>query len=149
LDDNCAVLAVADGLGGVRSGQLAASIAVEALRDSLAAADGNDNDLRTAILDGIERANRAVQRRGIGTATTLAVVEIRERVVRPYHVGDSMIFVVGQRGKIKLQTVSHSPIGFAVESGFLNEREAMHHEDRHLRCRITSAAPKCASNGAR
>jgi serine/threonine protein phosphatase PrpC len=43
-----------------------------------------------------------------------------------------MILVVGQRGKIKLQTVCHSPVGFAVESGYLDEREAMHHEDRHL-----------------
>jgi len=47
-------------------------------------------------------------------------------------VGDSMILVVGQRGKIKLQTVSHSPVGYAVESGLLDEAEAMHHEDRHL-----------------
>lgn len=132
FNDRCAVLAVADGVGGVRSGEIAASIAVETLSESLAAANGQTELLRTAILDGIEAANRAVQQRGIGSATTLAVVEIRERVVRPYHVGDSMILVVGQRGKVKLQTVCHSPVGFAVESGFLDEREAMHHEDRHL-----------------
>lgn len=132
FNERCAVLAVADGLGGVRSGELAASIAVETLSETLAAAGGQTELLRTAILDGIEAANQAVQQRGIGTATTLAVVEIRDRVVRPYHVGDSMILVVGQRGKVKLQTVCHSPIGFAVEAGFLDEREAMHHEDRHL-----------------
>jgi len=132
LDERCAVLAVADGLGGVRSGELAAGIAVETLRDVLSEADSANDRLRTAILDGIDRANQEVQRKGIGSATTLAVVEIREGFIRPYHVGDSMIFLVGQRGKIKLQTVSHSPIGFAVEAGFLDEREAMHHEDRHL-----------------
>ena len=43
-----------------------------------------------------------------------------------------MILVVGQRGKIKLQTVSHSPVGYAVEAGVLDEKEALHHEDRHL-----------------
>jgi len=69
---------------------------------------------------------------GIGAATTLAVVEIQDHTIRPYHVGDSMILTVGQRGRMKLQTVSHSPVGFAVESGMLNEREAMHHEDRHI-----------------
>ncbi len=131
VNDRAAVLAVADGLGGVRNGQLAASIAVEALCAALSEAADAD-DLRTPILNGIERANREVQRKGIGSATTLAVIEIRDRVIRPYHVGDSMILVTGQRGKVKLQTVSHSPIGFAVESGFLDEREAMHHEDRHL-----------------
>ena len=40
--------------------------------------------------------------------------------------------VVGQRGKIKSQTMAHSPTGFAVEAGFLDEREALHHEERHL-----------------
>jgi len=33
---------------------------------------------------------------------------------------------------IKLQTTAHSPTGFAVEAGFLDERAALHHEDRHL-----------------
>jgi serine/threonine protein phosphatase PrpC len=69
---------------------------------------------------------------GVGAATTLAAVEVQGDSVRPYHVGDSMILVMGQRQKIKLQTVSHSPVGFAVEAGVLDAAEAMHHEDRHL-----------------
>ncbi|MDH3520454.1 MAG: SpoIIE family protein phosphatase, partial [Myxococcales bacterium] len=40
--------------------------------------------------------------------------------------------LVGQRGKLKLQTIAHSPVGFAVEAGMLDESEAMHHEDRHI-----------------
>jgi serine/threonine protein phosphatase PrpC len=28
--------------------------------------------------------------------------------------------------------MAHSPTGFAVEAGFLGEREALHHEERHL-----------------
>jgi serine/threonine protein phosphatase PrpC len=52
--------------------------------------------------------------------------------VRAYHIGDSEAIVVGQRGIIRLQTTAHSPTGFAVEAGFLDEREALHHEDRHL-----------------
>ena len=43
-----------------------------------------------------------------------------------------MILVVGARGKVKLQTVSHSPVGMAVESGWLDEVEAMHHDERHI-----------------
>jgi serine/threonine protein phosphatase PrpC len=95
--------------------------------------------LRTVILDAIESANRAVVDLGTGVATTLAVVEINAGSVRPYHVGDSMILVVGQRGRIKLQTVSHSPVGFAVEAGVLDEREAMHHQDRHLVSNVVGA----------
>ncbi len=31
-----------------------------------------------------------------------------------------------------MQTTAHSPTGFAVEAGFLDEREALHHAERHL-----------------
>jgi len=62
----------------------------------------------------------------------LAVVELQDQTVRTYHVGDSMILVTGQKGKITLQTISHSPVGYAVHAGLLDETEAMHHEDRHL-----------------
>ncbi len=126
------VLAVADGLGGARGGNLASSRAVEALRNALVQTLENRAELRDAILNGFEDANGAVQALGLGAATTLAVVEIKENIVRPYHVGDSMMLVVGLRGKIKLQSVSHSPVGYGVESGFLDAKEAMYHEERHL-----------------
>ena len=43
-----------------------------------------------------------------------------------------MILTTGQRGRLRMQTVSHSPVGFAIEYGLLDESEAMHHEERHL-----------------
>jgi serine/threonine protein phosphatase PrpC len=52
--------------------------------------------------------------------------------LRSYQVGDSEAMVVGQRGSVKLQTLPHSPTGFAVEAGFLNAKDALHHEDRYL-----------------
>ena len=55
-----------------------------------------------------------------------------EGICRTYQVGDSEALVVGQRGRIKSQTMAHSPTGFAVEAGFLDQREALHHEERHL-----------------
>ncbi len=126
------ILAVADGVGGNLAGHHAASLAIEALKTSLADGVQDTLMLRTAILNGVETANRTVQALGVGAATTLALVELRGNTIRPYHVGDSMILVVGQRGRIKVQTTPHSPVGFAVEAGFLDETEAMHHKDRHL-----------------
>ncbi len=128
---NAAVLILADGMGGERAGEKAAAAAVDAMRSCVEQADTTDS-LRAGILDGFDLANRRVLEMGIGAATTLAVVELQQEVVRPYHVGDSIILVAGQRGKIKLQTISHSPVGFAVESGLIGEQEAMHHEDRHI-----------------
>lgn len=131
-DTESGILAVADGLGGVRAGGTASLLTMETLTGAIARGLEDSAMLRTAVLNGVEQANTAVQALGIGTATTLAVVEVQGQTVRPYHVGDSMILVVGQRGKIKLQTTSHSPVGYGVEAGLLDEKEAMHHEDRHL-----------------
>ena len=126
LDAESGVLVVADGLGGSQAGDRAARMATESMKKSIDRVATEELMLRTAILNGFEQANQAVIDLAVGAATTLAVVEIVEGVVRPYHAGDSMILVVGQRGKIKLQTTSHSPVGFAVEAGLLDEKEAMH-----------------------
>ena len=67
-----------------------------------------------------------------GAASTLAIVEVQDGTARPYHVGDSAILITGQRGRVKVQTVPHSPVGYAVESGMLDAAEAMHHEERHV-----------------
>lgn len=139
-DAESGLLAVADGLGGAASGQHAASLALESLKTAVEARVREQATLRSAILDGIEAANRAVVALGVGAGTTLAVLEIQGTTVRPYHVGDSMILVVGQRGKIKLQTTSHSPVGQAVEAGFLDAEQAMHHEDRHLVSNVIGSA---------
>ncbi|MBN1591141.1 MAG: protein phosphatase 2C domain-containing protein [Pirellulales bacterium] len=130
--DHGAILVVADGLGGGPSGQNASRLAIESLKAAAAAGQQKETMPRTRILNGLEEANHAVRAMGIGAGTTMAVVELQGVTARPYHVGDSMILVVGQRGKIKLQTTSHSPVGFAVEAGVLGQREAMFHEDRHL-----------------
>ena len=130
--DRGGVLVVADGLGGQPAGDRASNLAVQWVERSLVDAAQRGLELREAVLNGFESANRAVSQLMMGAATTLAVVEIQGRTVRPYHAGDSVIMVVGQRGRIKLQTVSHSPVGYAVEAGFLDQEEAMHHEERHL-----------------
>lgn len=127
-----AVLVVADGAGGLPAGKRASLTAVTTLAKSLQAAMDKTMLLRTAILSGIEAANEAVLALGNGSATTMTVVTVEGLVARSYQIGDSEALVVGQRGLIRLQTTAHSPTGFAVEAGFLDEREALHHEDRHL-----------------
>ena len=126
------VLAVADGVGGSPAGDSASRLVLECIWDALLAADSDTESLRGPILDGIEAANRQLMDSGSGAATTLAVAELRGQVLRTYHVGDAAILLVGQRGRIKHQTVSHSPVGYAVESGMLDPTEALEHEERHL-----------------
>ena len=140
FDDQSGVLVVADGLGGAVAGDRGATLAIECVTASIVEGLADGLMLRTAILNGFEAANNAVLALGIGAATTLAIVEIQGNTARPYHVGDSMILVTGGRGKIKLQTTSHSPVGFAIEAGLLDEQDAMHHEDRHLVSNVIGSA---------
>lgn len=132
LGPDRAVLAIADGMGGMPGGGAAAARAVEALAAAVEDGLANDMPLRTAILNGIERANESVLAMGTGAATTLAVAELAGQTARAYNVGDSEVMVIGQRGRLKLRTLSHSPVGFALEAGLVDHEQALHHEDRHL-----------------
>jgi len=126
------VLVVADGCGGMRGGEKASSLAVKHLARSVRRCNENPRLVRGAILDGIERANEAIQALKIGAACTIAVVEYSRGKIRSYHVGDSMVVVTSNRGAVRYQSLCHSPVGYAVEAGLLDQKQAMHHEDRHL-----------------
>lgn len=130
LDDNNCVLAVADGLGGMPKGDKASEIAMHSLLNVLTSK--LNNNLRDKLIDGIEHANKEILDLGVGAGTTIACAEISNNILRPYHVGDSIILVVGQRGKIKLYTTPHSTVAYAIKAGVISEEEAMHHSQRHI-----------------
>jgi serine/threonine protein phosphatase PrpC len=129
-DAGSAVVAVADGLGGLPSGNVASGLALQQLATNVSGRSGDAQ--REAVLTGIEAANAEVMANGQGGATTIAVVSISADTMRAYHAGDSMILVCGQRGKLKYQSVPHSPVGYAEASGMLDEDSAMFHEERHI-----------------
>ncbi|MGD8999407.1 MAG: protein phosphatase 2C domain-containing protein [Granulosicoccaceae bacterium] len=131
-DERHGVLVVADGAGGQRSGAQASQIAIDALAASLRTAPVSEHGLRGAILTGIETANQQILALGTGAASTVVAVEMNDGCVRSFHVGDSLALLVGQRGRLRMQTVSHSPVGYAVEAGLIDENEAMRHEERHV-----------------
>ncbi len=132
LGEQAGVAVVSDGAGGHPGGEEAAALAVRAVCDSVVELGEDLQNLRGAIINGFESADRAISALGTGAAATLAVVEIQGTNMRAYHTGDSMVLVTGQRGRIKWLTIPHSPVGYAVEAGLLDRGEALHHEDLHL-----------------
>lgn len=128
-DNGDGILALADGVGGERAGSMASKIMLETLADNFKASPSQE--LQGIVLNSVDLANQSILNQGIGSATTIAAVGIHEGVIRPYHVGDSDILLVGQRGKIKFQSIPHSPTGYAIEAGMLHEDDATGHEDRH------------------
>lgn len=132
LGDDAAILMVADGVGGLPAGAQASYLVIDIIHKAVKAAFNNRSDLRHAILSAVERANERIINNASGSATTLAIAEIHKNWVRTYHVGDSMIMITGQRGKVKMETISHSPVGYAVEAGVLSQEEAIAHDERHI-----------------
>lgn len=132
LEDGSIILAVADGVGGARRGQDAARVAMTSLQKVLEKVGRRKVDLRSEILNGFEKANKAILDLRIGAATTFMVVTIHRREIQAYHAGDSGCLVVGRGGKCKLKNIYHTPFAFAEEAGIMSEEERRSHEDSHV-----------------
>ena len=129
VNDDTTVLVVADGLGGMPEGEQASEIVVECLIASLS---NTELKVREAILNGIDEANRTILDMKSGAGTTVSVAELSGNKLRTYHAGDSLILLTTNHGNIKYQTLSHSPIGYALICGALNQEQAMRHSERNL-----------------
>jgi protein phosphatase len=140
LANGSLVLAVADGVGGTPAGRDASNVAMETLSRVLCDLPAATAQLRPAILDAVEETNKTVLGWQRGAATTLVVAQLDAARLRSYHVGDSELLAVGQRGRIKQRVVPHSPTGFAVEAGLLDENEAVQHEQRHVLFNVVGSA---------
>ena len=109
VNDDYLLLVVADGVGGMAGARRASNLTVETIRKAVTGLDEtNGGKLRSAILDGIETANQKILELGTGSASTVALAEIGPGYVRTYHVGDSLLLICGQRGKLKLAAYSTS-----------------------------------------
>src|SRR5439155_432177 len=130
IDDQRALFAVADGMGGHRGGEVASHTAIEALR--AAVANG------TPLHDAITRANTAVLTRaagddelaGMGTTMT-AVVAIGGRQLLIGHVGDSRAYMLHE-GTLRRATEDHSLVEELVREGRLTPEQAEAHPQRAI-----------------
>jgi serine/threonine protein phosphatase PrpC len=145
-----AVLVVADGMGGRPAGAGASQMLIDEIVAGVRRAELDGlADMRPAVMDAIEGANKKILDLGVGSGATLAAVELGEAGVRTYHVGDSQVVIVGGRGKIKLQTIAHSPVGYGVEAGLIDESDALHHDERHLISNMVGANDMSIEVGTR
>ena len=132
VDENSMVLVIADGLGGLPAGEGASRMVINELVKTIGQSVKEGTHLRGAILDGIEKANDKIMELQNGSATTVVIAEISKSEIRAYHAGDSMLMMIGNGGKLKYTAIPHSPTGYALESGLIDEKEAMQHEERHI-----------------
>jgi len=132
LCENQGILAVADGMGGHSGGDRAAETVLDAIANNCDGMKNPDPSMRSRIVDAFESANRQIIDWGIGAGSTIVAAEVLNNVVRIIHVGDSTGLLCSNRGRIKYQTVAHSPVAQAVELGILDEQSALLHEGRNI-----------------
>jgi protein phosphatase len=125
-------LIVADGVGGHGNGAGAAEVAVDSLMRAAQSAGPDAKRLQSKLLEALEHANESIMEQFRGAATTVAVATILEGRLRAYHVGDSGVIVCSQRGRVKLRTVGHSPVGYAIGAGMIESSDVLEHDEHHL-----------------
>ncbi len=124
------VLAVADGAGGHPKGEFASELCLKELALSIKKTKPSKS-YRNSILDAIEIANKKLLDLKTGARSTLSVLEYQNGVCRSYQVGDSTSLICGQKGKLKYKSTAHSPVGYGVEAGIIDEEDALEHPDLH------------------
>ena len=133
------LFAVADGIGGFEAGEVASSIATEALKEL---------EPSTPLKDAIREANRRIlaAARGdeklSGMGTTVVAMRFggtrEEPAVEISHVGDSRAYLL-RGGDLKPVTEDHSLVAELVRSGDLTRAQASEHPQKNLITRALGA----------
>jgi Serine/threonine protein phosphatase len=121
---------VADGMGGHRAGEVASTLAVDAISSYINAhyeCQMTTDDIRTMMAESFFAANDAIfqqsreeKYRGMGTTTSLCFIVDNQMLVA--HVGDSRIYTIGE--EIVRLTKDHSLVADLVEKGQITDDEA-------------------------
>ena len=138
LDDR-GLYAVADGMGGHQGGEVASTLAVEALRATFV---GGTSD---ALAEAIEEANLRIHERGEadpdlqGMGTTVVAVAVVEDddggSLLIANVGDSRGYLF-RDGDLTQLTEDHSMVADLVREGRITEAEAEVHPQRNIVTRV-------------
>jgi protein phosphatase len=139
------LVAVADGMGGHRAGEVASQLAVQTLKEVFAA-----DPTAAGLVQAVHEANRALRQRADaepdlhGMGTTIAAVALvtdgGEKRLAIVNVGDSRAYLL-QQGQLSHLTSDHSLVADLVRAGELSEEEARTHPRRNVLTRALGVAP--------
>ncbi|MDD1673885.1 MAG: protein phosphatase 2C domain-containing protein [Methanomicrobiales archaeon] len=126
------VLAVADGLGGHRAGDVASRCAIKTLADCLQGQTDRDPVALLREIYGLihKSIKRYAQGERAGMGTTLVTVCVQGHFATIASTGDSRAYIV--RDRVTYRTRDHSVVQGFVENGVLTENEARRHPMRNL-----------------
>lgn len=136
------VFIVADGMGGHNAGDYASRYTVETMVGEIAASS-EENPVK--ILEAaIQEANDHIRKKAdqdphlTGMGTTVVAATCLGRSLHVANVGDSRLYVVGE--KMKQITRDHSLVEEMVRLGGLGREEARNHPDKNIITRAIGAS---------
>lgn len=141
------LLAVADGMGGHRAGEVASSIAITYLAHHFQESFYNltKDEAIIWINDSIDSINTAIfnhekdHPESIGMGTTLVMVLYTKDYLLFGNIGDSSGFIIKNK-KIHKVTVDHSLVNLLVEAGELTEEQAKTHPRKNVLMKALGAS---------
>lgn len=134
---------VCDGVGGVAGGELAAQLAIDAMRRELEQSD--ESDAEQVLVSALQEANRVIvlrrQNQAFGQmGTTVVSALFAGSQVVLGHVGDSRAYLV-RSGEIQQLTTDHTLVQELVDRGQLKAEAALSHPEAHVLTRCIGAEP--------
>ena len=143
------LLAVADGMGGHRGGEIASSIAISHIgkRFKELYSIGNKEDAIHWIKEVVSESNLQIYRytsehpESSGMGTTLVLAILTPEYLLFGNIGDSSGYVFKNK-KLHKITVDHTLVNLLVKSGELTEEEAKEHPRKNVLMRALGATTK-------
>ncbi|HYN99480.1 MAG TPA: Stp1/IreP family PP2C-type Ser/Thr phosphatase [Actinomycetota bacterium] len=133
------LFAVADGMGGHASGDVASAIAVQVFESELKKSD--------SIADAVHNANKAIFQKAAkdpdltGMGTTLTAMWADDRSAQIAHVGDSRAYLL-RDGHLTRLTTDHTVVNRLVQQGRIMPEDADRHPQRSYLERALGVDPE-------
>lgn len=139
VDESLGLVAVADGMGGHRAGEVASAAALDALRIAFGAGSAIDDAVAAANDIVYEQSVADQSLRGMGTTLTAGALGIDGTLLLG-HVGDSRAYLV-RDGSLERVTTDHSLVEELIQAGELTEEEREQDPRRSQITRALGLAP--------
>ena len=140
------ILAIADGMGGHKAGEVASSIAIEQIKENFynietlgrkeEAIEWLRNIVKTINNKIFEYAKNNPESKGLGT--TLVIAIRTEDYILYGNIGDSSGYVI-KNGALHKVTKDHTYVGMLLNTGKISEETAKNHPGKNLLTRSLGA----------
>lgn len=122
------IWAVADGMGGHSSGEVAAAIGLTAFHHAVAAGENITDAIQKAHLEVKEQAAENIDQHGMGA--TIVAIQLKSDTYQVSWIGDSRAYL--WRNQLKPLTKDHSYIQMLKDQGLIDEQAAKTHPYRNV-----------------